>query len=300
MSRRTAERHARRIEVRFWRRGHEQPHSGFTIDLSKTGLFLGTSMSLEPGERLRLEIVDRERGFLVEGQVARVHRVSVALRHIQQPGVGVRFLGPGELVGNLLNAGKAGTAAPATRPSPPEPQPFPPPVAVLPAALVPPPSPRPAAPPPAPGAASAKPEHDSLEDLFGPDPAAELAAEAPPAEAPPPAPGPAAAAPPPSARLVPVEFANRDGFLAVYGRDIEAGGLFVKTDTPAAMHEVVLIDLRPPIRADQRFCFEARVVHRFDPHSGGAKGGVTGMGVQFLDPDRVRAELAPIVAELRG
>jgi Tfp pilus assembly protein PilZ len=99
---------------------------------------------------------------------------------------------------------------------------------------------------------------------------------------------------------VPVEFTNRDGFLAVYGRDIEAGGLFVKTDTPAAMHEVVLIDLRPPIRADQRFCFEARVVHRFDPHSGGAKGGVTGMGVQFLDPDRVRAELAPIVAELRG
>jgi Tfp pilus assembly protein PilZ len=296
MSRRTAERHSRRVEVRFWRRGQEQPHSGFTIDLSKTGLFLGTSMSLEPGERLRLEVVDRERGFLIEGQVARIHRVAVALRHVQQPGVGVRFLGPGELVGNFLNAGKAGGTAPQRRSSP---------TAIQePPATAPEPAPPPASSPPAPPApafrsALARPAPDSLEDLFGPDPAAESAATAPPAE-PEPAAAPASAASVPAARTVPVEFANRDGFLAVYGRDIAAGGLFVTTETPASLHEVVLIELRPPIRADQRFCFEARVVHRFDAQTGGAKPGLTGMGVQFLDPDRVRAALAPIVAELGG
>jgi hypothetical protein len=294
MSRRTAERHSRRIEVRFWRHGHDQPHSGFTIDLSKTGMFLGTSMALEPGERLRIEAVDRDRGFVVEGQVARVHRVATALRHVQQPGVGVRFLGPGELVANLLNVAKPAAAAaarPAVVGSAPAAAPIAPaPPAPAPAAAPPPPAVRPAPP--------RVPERDSLEDLFGPNPDAESASATTPAAT---APAPPLAPPSPSvARTVPVEFASRDGFLAVYGRDIAAGGLFVTTDTPAGLHEVVQIDLRPPIHAGKRFCFEARVVQRFDPQSGGGKPGLTGMGVQFLDPDRVRAALAPIVAELRG
>lgn len=298
MSRRTAERHSRRVEVRFWRQGRDQPHSGYTIDLSKTGMFLSTTLSLEPGERLRLEVLDGEHGFQIEGQVARVHRVAMALRHIEQPGAGIRFLGPGELVGTLLQAGKksktggkAKTAGPGffqalPPPRPPEPQP-----------------PPANAPEPVPAKATAPPPGESLEDLFGPDPAAETRPAPSPAPAAPPAPTerPPARQPPPAASTVPVEFADRDSFLSVYGRDIEAGGLFVTTETPASLHEVVLIDLRPPIRADKKFCFEARVVHRFDPQSGGggAKPGLTGMGVQFLDPDHVRAALAPIIDELR-
>jgi Tfp pilus assembly protein PilZ len=262
MSRRTAERHARRVEVRFWRRGQDQPHSGFTIDLSKTGMFLGTTVPLEPGERVRLEVVDKQRGFIVEGQVARVHRVSLALRHVEQPGVGVRFLGPGDLVGELLNPKPrpgAELAAPAAEPAPPPLEPA---------------------------------AHREAEELFGPNPR--------PAPAPAAAPAPARTSQAPTAtrpaRTVPVEFVDRASFLSVYHRDIAAGGLFVTTDEPADLHEVVLVELRPPRPGARPLAFEARVVHRFDPKSGG-RPGLAGMGVQFLDPDRVRQELAAHVAE---
>ncbi|MCM2269271.1 MAG: PilZ domain-containing protein [Thermoanaerobaculia bacterium] len=283
MSRRTAERHARRVEVRFWRRGNDQPHSGFTIDLSKTGMFLGTSISLEPGERLRVEIVDRERGFFVEGQVARVHRVSLALRHVEQPGVGVRFLGPGDLVGDLLNAGRSKTP-PAARRETAAADPPPPPAAA------------PAAAPPLSAAAQ-----EAAEALFGPDPNPSASTTPPAAATPAPAPAPAPAPPPPArpARVVPVEFVDRASFLSVYHRDIAAGGLFVATDQPGEMHEVVLVELRLPDAVGRPLQFEARVVHRFDPKSMG-KPGLSGMGVQFLDPDRVRAALAPMVAESRA
>jgi hypothetical protein len=114
VSRRSAERHPKRVEVRFWKQGDAKPHSGFSIDVSKTGLFLGTSTSLQPGERLRLELLDRERGFVIEGRVARVHRVSGALRQLDQPGAGVRFLSPAELVSDLVVGTRPKPSAPSS------------------------------------------------------------------------------------------------------------------------------------------------------------------------------------------
>ncbi len=102
MERRQHRRFSRRIEVRFWRRGDPQAHSAFTTNISKSGLFLGSGAALQPGERIRLEVIDRDGGFFAEGRVARVHRVSLSLRHVDQPGVGVRFLRPEELVEELL------------------------------------------------------------------------------------------------------------------------------------------------------------------------------------------------------
>jgi len=275
MSRRTSERYARRVEVRFWRRGQTQPHSGYTVDLSKTGLYLGTSISLEPGERLRLEVLDRERGFVVEGTVARVHRVSLALRHVDQAGVGVRFLTPGELVGDLVAGGKTrvvtGDSGRIERPPVPAAEPS-----------------RAAAP----EAENPEPTTDGADALFGAPAGGAERPSATPA-------GPANAGPSQPARTVPVEFVDRGSFLAVYHRDIEAGGLFVTSDLPAELHEVLLIELRPPIPTRHPLCFEARVVHRFDRAAGEGKPGLTGMGVQFLDPDRVRATLAPVLAQLR-
>ena len=286
MTRRTSERHARRVEVRFWRRGHAQPHSGFTIDISKSGLFLGTAVALEPGERLRLEIVDHEGGFVVEGQVARVHRVSLAMRQVEQPGVGVRFLAPAELVAEMLaGARKVGSATGSQRVR----------YSASPSGK------SPAIELPSPVARA----NSELEELFGPADAngskSESAAEPP---APRPPAKPAEVAGPThtkSARTVPVEFVDRASFLAVYHRDIAAGGLFVSTDSPAALHEVVLIELRPPVRTDHPLRFEARVVHRLDAQpTGDGKGTLAGMGVQFLDPDRVRATLAPLLTGLRS
>jgi Tfp pilus assembly protein PilZ len=297
VTRRTAERHQRRIEVRFWRRGNPQAHSGFTIDVSRSGLFLGTSVPLDPGERLRLELLDRERGFLIEGEVARVHRVSLALRHVEQPGVGVRFLQPAELVAQLVAGAKVRTGsvpAPALRFGAASPRPAAPTSpAQAPAAAAP---SQPAPAPPSPPAAPEPPERADqaeIDELFG---AAARAPAAPPA----PAPSPAAPVSPPISRAVAVEFVDRASFLSVYHRDIVAGGLFVTTESPAALHATVTIELRPPIQTPSPLLFEARVVHRFDPAGGtGGKAGLAGMGVQFLDPDRVRSALAAVVTELR-
>lgn len=88
--------------MRFWRRGESQAHSAFTTNISKSGLFLGSGTAMNPGERIRIEVVDRDGGFFAEGRVARVHRVALALRHVDQPGFGVRFLRPEELIEELL------------------------------------------------------------------------------------------------------------------------------------------------------------------------------------------------------
>ncbi len=255
MTRRTSERHARRIEVRFWRRGDTKAHSGFTIDVSRSGLFLGTTIMLRPGERVRLELLDHERGFVVEGEVARIHRVSLALRHLEQAGIGVRFLPPADLVHALLGEGRRrpGSARPPSAPPP--------------TALTPPPA-----------AAS------SVDGRNSPAAAAE--------------PSPPVAAG--SSSVVPVEFVDRGSFLAVYERDIAAGGLFVTTESPAPLHSTVTIELRPPLRLEHPLRFDARVVHRFDPGAGTeGRNQMSGMGVQFLDPGRVRAALAPVLSQLR-
>ncbi|MFN7940277.1 MAG: PilZ domain-containing protein [Thermoanaerobaculia bacterium] len=113
MERRGDRRIARRLEIRFWRRGEAQAHSAFTTNVSASGLYLATGQALQHGERLRLEVVDARRGFVVEARVARVRRVAVALRQVDQAGVGVRFLSPGELLIDLLSGGRplAGLAA---------------------------------------------------------------------------------------------------------------------------------------------------------------------------------------------
>lgn len=263
--RRLHPRYPRRLEVRFWRQSEPQPHSGFTTNISRTGIFLGTGHLLAPGERVRVEIVDADKGFVAEGRVVRVHRVALALRHVDQPGVGVRFLLPEELVEELLPAAARASAAPqraatavAVREAePPDPDP-----------------PEPAADERA-GAAAAAADAGTL-----------------PAAAPPLA---------TTARLVPVDFPDRSTFLSVYHRDLASGGLFVSTSSPAALQEVVTIELRTPLAGVAPLRFEARVVHRFEPQAavGSGRNLLSGMGVQFLEPDRVKAALAPILAELR-
>jgi Tfp pilus assembly protein PilZ len=186
---------------------------------------------------------------MVEGQVARVHRVSLALRHVEQPGVGVRFLSPGELVQDLL--GNKNKVANSSAPAPSA---------------------------PAPDGDAAAP---------APSPASVAAAPVPPS-----------AAPTGTGRQLTVEFVDRTSFLNIYHRDIASGGLFVTSAEPARMHELVIVELRPPIAIAHPLRFEARVVHCVEGGVAGT-GAPRGMGVQFLDPDRVRAALAPIVLELR-
>jgi Tfp pilus assembly protein PilZ len=257
MDRRAHPRYPRRLEVRFWKQGEAQAHSGFTTNISKTGIFLGTGHTIVPGERVRLEVMGIEKGFVAEGRVVRVHRVALALRHIEQPGVGIRFLLPEELLADVLPAGQG--SAPAARVA----------TAV------------PAVPGPY-GSGSPQPEAPVSDADAAPDGAA-------PPEA------------PPALRVVTVDFPDRSTFLSVYHRDLASGGLFVSTPNPSALQEVVLIELRTPLPGVPPLCFEARVVHRFEPQAavGAGRNLLSGMGVQFVEPDRVKAALAPILAELR-
>jgi hypothetical protein len=260
MERRDNRRFARRVEVRFWRRGDPQAHSAFTTNISRTGMFLGTSLALVPGERLRLELLDDENGFAVEGQVARAHRVSVALRQVAQPGVGVQFLMPEQLIESFLpmhgRADQPGSAAqsPAAAAS------------FLAGAV---------------GAASAA----------GAPPAASAAraGEAPPSVD-------------PDVKIVTVRFAEPSAFLSTFHRDIQFGGLFVSSDTPAELNEVIWIDVALPLADVALRPFAARVVQRFEPEAavGGGRNVLSGMAVQFLEPERVVAELRPLIARLRS
>ncbi len=97
-----------------------------------------------------------------------------------------------------------------------------------------------------------------------------------------------------------LSFADRRQFLEVYRRDLSTGGLFIPTDEPAALNEVVTVEVSvtetdvPPVR------LEARVVHRLDPDMPDGTGGgnlMAGMGVEILSFERALEALRAMVAE---
>lgn len=266
MERRIHRRFARRIELRFWRSGEDQGHTAYSTNISKSGLFLSSVSALMPGERLRLEFVDRDSGFIAEGRVARVHRVSLALRQVDQQGVGVRFLLPEELVENLVPLARQ--SGPATQ-----------------------------------GGRAVGPEPLAADDRWRDDTLTDEAADALVNDGQPPELTPADSTGMDIARdkVVPVSFADPSTFLSTYHRDISAGGLFVSTPTPAALQEAVWIEMQLPIAGERPRLFAARVIQRFDPQAavGSGRNLLSGMAVQFVEPEKVLAELKPLLALLR-
>lgn len=259
MERRIHRRFPRRIELRFWRPGEVQAHTAYTSNISKSGLFLNSAIGLEPGERLRLEIVDREGGFFAEGRVARVHRVALALRQVENQGVGVRFLPPEELIETLVPlARQAGPSPEAAR--------FAPPSAPVARATS------------APTQAAPAPALRGAGDAPRPVSAPELAPET----------------------VLPVRFSEPASFLSTFHRDICAGGLFVSTPDLLPLQAMVWIDLELPIPGELPRRFAGRVVQRFEAKTDRDGGSShSGMAVHFLEPDKVVAELRPLLAILR-
>lgn len=95
------------MAVRIWRSGDEKPAVGHTVNLSPGGMFIGTSRPPKSGERVRVEVVDPQKGFVVEAVVTHSHDVAPELRKIQEPGMGVRFVPHEELVRPVTRAGAA-------------------------------------------------------------------------------------------------------------------------------------------------------------------------------------------------
>ncbi len=78
-------------------------HTGFTSDISATGLFLVTSHLLPVGTRLHVEVAaDGERLLFFEGLVARQKLVAPELRQVIRAGMGLRLLTPLEVLGELV------------------------------------------------------------------------------------------------------------------------------------------------------------------------------------------------------
>src|SRR5258708_30760318 len=111
MWRRRAVGRPRRVQVSFWRRGEPNAYIGYTTNISMTGMFIATNSPMAGGSRIRVEVVDRDRGFMVEGVVAHARKISVDMTRISTSGMGVRFLTGEGLVKELFPSPLGSTAA---------------------------------------------------------------------------------------------------------------------------------------------------------------------------------------------
>jgi hypothetical protein len=153
MSRRISPRRPRRVQVQFWKCGEPHATPGYTTNISLTGMFIGTRSPLPPGTRVRVEVLEGDRGFMIEGVVAHARKVRGELMRLSQPGMGVRFLSVEDLVRELVPTGYGHEDLPPAQEEPLPPlaeEPSIPELPVAPAAPIPPPVSRPPEPIPAP------------------------------------------------------------------------------------------------------------------------------------------------------
>lgn len=283
MSRRRAVRRPRRVQVHFWKQGEPTCYVGYTTNISMTGMFVATNSPMPPGSRIRVEVIDRDRGFMVEGVVAHARKIRGDLARLNQSGMGVRFLSVEELVRELIPAayGKTeeipqnadrGSFSGTESGSPPDPEPPPAPM------------PEPAA-PPAP---------------LAPEPVQEPVRPAASAPVPPPQKPPVPMGP--TGGVFRISFSGAEEFLEVYRRDILQGGLFVSTRYPARLQETVHVELQPPLPMAEPLLVRARVVQRFEPGNDPAASPnlLAGMGLELFDLPALVERLRPIVQRMRG
>ena len=77
------------------RYGVEKPdRTGFTMNLSETGLFVKTNNVYKPGTTLQLELEFPERKFSMWGRVIWAKKVPPQLAHILECGMGICFVDP--------------------------------------------------------------------------------------------------------------------------------------------------------------------------------------------------------------
>jgi hypothetical protein len=77
-------------------------HNGFVLDLSQSGLFIQTSATPAPGQRLDIELVIRGETLAMHVEVVRRKAVPAQLLTVAHGGIGVRILAAPELFYQLL------------------------------------------------------------------------------------------------------------------------------------------------------------------------------------------------------
>jgi uncharacterized protein (TIGR02266 family) len=92
-----------------------------------------------------------------------------------------------------------------------------------------------------------------------------------------------------------VRFGTVDQLRKENATNISAGGMFIKTEQPPPMNEVVQVTIDLP--AGRPIEAKATVVHRVTPEDARARGCDAGVGVQFVETDdRFRERIDEIIA----
>ncbi len=104
MERRETKRKARRVQVKFWDVADQDARTGYTINVSPTGLFVGTNRPLPPGRKVRLSISIDDDELSLDGIVVHAARVSPLLQRLRPSGMGVRFDGEHPELRQLLKS----------------------------------------------------------------------------------------------------------------------------------------------------------------------------------------------------
>ena len=82
----------RRLIVRFGT--HAPDHTGFTRDVSETGLSIRTNSVLKPGSTIQVEVQFPDESFLLWARVIWAKKVPAQLAHVLDCGMGVCFIDP--------------------------------------------------------------------------------------------------------------------------------------------------------------------------------------------------------------
>jgi Tfp pilus assembly protein PilZ len=252
-------RYKKRLQVRFWKEGDESPHSGYTTNVSMTGMFVATETAIAANERIKIEILSDDNSCVLHGEVVHATRVSPLLAELRQAGMGIRLLGVDELIGELVGRDSAklrqdiefrvdapmqtGYSRPATpRADPSDPKP------------VSPVSEEPADPDP-PGEGSEWPEAVSPVDPT----------------------------------LFSIRFDSGDEFLSAFRRELQHGGMFIKTQHPPRVNERVTVEIKRPTEEPIRL--PARVVSRRQGGDVSDSRSPPGINVDFTDLKSALEEL---------
>lgn len=251
-------RYKKRLQVRFWREGDEKSHSGYTTNVSMTGMFVATNTPVDPHERVRVEILDEEGSRFLHGEVVHAARISPVLAKLRQAGMGIRLLGVDELIGELVGRDQERlrediefrVSAPMRtgfdQPAQLDDQP---------------PEERPAA---------AKPAAATDESVW------------------------AETVSPLDPTLFSIRFESGEDFLSAFRRELQHGGIFIKTKHPPGVDEEVTVEIQPP--SEKPIRLPARVVSRRSPEGEPDPRSPPGINVDFKDLKTALEELRRLLA----
>ena len=109
MNKRKGTRLKRRIQLKFWNLEEEVMKSGFTFNVSLTGIFICTNSPFKPKTRIGIELGQKGQKFQVQAVVRHAARVDPLLQKVKPSGMGVRLIRTEELMAEMLGTDKDAT-----------------------------------------------------------------------------------------------------------------------------------------------------------------------------------------------